>query len=445
MANSRIWNVRVLLFLSFYSQLQCTWSDEGAPTGSTEPDLCPYKERRLPRELYTKLFIVHFTVIASYAHLAHLRNEPRGLLSYLCVLVCPLAGATVIAVQLLSLAVQCIICRDHHQAIVQSIAIVIGRLPRNIAEASSREAIQWPPRLSRILTGRFGRQLVPVLVVLAQCVTSIALFVRRAQHGSVMLYDQRILQLAVLGLSVAVMSVVHIVLEPQYSFHFIHPDRDESPEKLEWLWWVRPTVVSSASEQGTPSVRSSPSDDSEEITCSKCHYPIFDLLHIFVIMCAAFALSSELYPLAPISATSMLHGFDLILMLWTSPCLQAILVACSLGAFLGSLKERGSFAEAISLSFLVWIGLNNAYMLLVLTTTLLLPFLVDFLLKPFYGLWHFWLLFSGEDRNGYLNGTPDCGFGPDWRKIAASEVAPTFCPCPQAWKDEVADWVWWLA
>ena len=49
-------------------------------------EACPYDQRRLPRELYVKLFVVHFTVLGVYAHLLHLRRERGRLLFYIIAL-----------------------------------------------------------------------------------------------------------------------------------------------------------------------------------------------------------------------------------------------------------------------------------------------------------------------------------------------------------------------
>ena len=32
-----------------------------------------------------------------------------------------------------------------------------------------------------------------------------------------------------------------------------------------------------------------------------------------------------------------------------------------------------------------------------------------------------------------------------WDKIETYGLVPEFCPCPKAWKDDAADYVWWLA
>ena len=51
-------------------------------TLSNESELCPWDDRRLRGEISVKLFVVQFTVIGAYAHLMHLRREPRGIFSF---------------------------------------------------------------------------------------------------------------------------------------------------------------------------------------------------------------------------------------------------------------------------------------------------------------------------------------------------------------------------
>ena len=63
---------------------------------SNEVERCPWDERRLPREMYVKLFVVHFTIIGAYAHLLHLLREPRRIFSFVLMLACPIAGVALI-------------------------------------------------------------------------------------------------------------------------------------------------------------------------------------------------------------------------------------------------------------------------------------------------------------------------------------------------------------
>ena len=237
---------------------------------------------------------MNFTVLGSYAHLAHLRHESKGLFHYFCILICPLVGAIVIIVQTLALGIQLMFYRDDRQAFERSVAILVGRLPRDGADRPSAQepsCIQWPPKP----LGKKIRRLVVPITFFARCATSVFLLVRGWEHGSVALYDHRILQLAVLGLDVAVMYVVHIVLEPQHPFSLSDPYDDDLSEKFEWLWWLRPT---SDFKTTTTLVRARTPGE-EMIVHLQNHFLIFDMVHLAIAKCAAHAVSSEIWPYMP--------------------------------------------------------------------------------------------------------------------------------------------------
>ena len=53
------------------------------------PIHCPWDSRRLPREMYVKLFVVHSVAIGAFGQLQHLRRERRGPFIYLLMIMCP--------------------------------------------------------------------------------------------------------------------------------------------------------------------------------------------------------------------------------------------------------------------------------------------------------------------------------------------------------------------
>lgn len=75
------------------------------------PIRCPWDSCHLPREMYVKLFVVHFVVIGAFGHLQHLRRERRGPFIYLLMIICPLAGAALVLVPVVALIAQAIIYR----------------------------------------------------------------------------------------------------------------------------------------------------------------------------------------------------------------------------------------------------------------------------------------------------------------------------------------------
>ena len=202
-----------------------------------EPEPCPYEGRRLPRELYIKFFVVNFVAIGNYGHLNHLRREPRNIASYVLMFISPIAGAALIVVPVVALMLQAIIRRRDWWHLGLSLGVLIGQLPRNneVPGVAPRTVFpKWPPKLSLKLTGR----ILAMLALMAQSVGSIVLVVRRVQHRSDALYDWRILQLAILGLSVSILSIVHLILEPRHP----NPLGEASvlPPTVDWLLCLRP-------------------------------------------------------------------------------------------------------------------------------------------------------------------------------------------------------------
>ena len=154
-------------------------------------DPCPWGERRTHRELYVKLFVVYFTIIGAWAHLMHLRREPRGIASFLLILICPVGGVALLVVPLLALTIQIVVCRGNSNDLKQSVGMLLGRLvPEHEADGAVpvEPVIQWPRPSSRLLG-----QLLVQFALLSQSVTLIWLFARLIQHGSDALYDYQIL------------------------------------------------------------------------------------------------------------------------------------------------------------------------------------------------------------------------------------------------------------
>ena len=212
------------------------------------PELCPLDARRLPREMYVKLFVVHFTVIGSYAHLRYTRGEPHARWPYVLMIGCPLAGTALVTVPAIALCIQAIICSGDRVALRQSANMLLGRRPNDHPEAVGLEprlAVSFPNPSERL------RALFMSVLLLSQCMTSIWLFSRRAYRESDTLYDHRILQLAILGLSVSIMSAIQVLLQP------LHPSRtdyEKLPEKVRWLWFLRPVWNLGSDEPKNPDI-----------------------------------------------------------------------------------------------------------------------------------------------------------------------------------------------
>ena len=74
-------------------------------------ELCPWHERRLPRELYVKFFVVNFIAIGNYANLLHLRRERRGLLPIMLMFTLPIAGSALLVIPLIAISIQVLVCK----------------------------------------------------------------------------------------------------------------------------------------------------------------------------------------------------------------------------------------------------------------------------------------------------------------------------------------------
>ena len=109
-----------------------------------------------------------------------------------------------------------------------------------------------------------------------------------------------------------------------------------------------------------------------------------------------------------------------------------------LGHLLRSSKK--AFVDTLALVALVLMILMLLFVIVVLPA---------WLSKPVESAWQMGILLSRDNNYQQYQTWDSCqensGSGPDWRHIATFGNAPTFCPCPLAWKDETADYVWWLA
>lgn len=213
-----------------------------------QPILCPWDSRRLPREMYVKLFVVHFEVIGAFGHLQHLRREQRGPFIYLLIIMCPLVGAALVLVPLIALIAQAIIYRGDREILKISLAILIGKLPSPEGKIGRDHSVFRHPKLSTRVFWTFILQLVPFI----QSILSLWLFIRRIEHDSAAVYDDRIAQLAILGLSASLMSLIHLSLNPQCPS--ILPSLARGPH-WKWIAVLRPTLNISRTDTDTFNTR----------------------------------------------------------------------------------------------------------------------------------------------------------------------------------------------
>ena len=398
--------------------------------------LCPWDERRLPREMYVKLFVVHFTVIGSYAHLMHLRREPRYFGSYLLMIACPIAGVALLVSPVIILSIQLLVCRGDRNLLKQSAGILIGRVMDPERNAIHAATVHGPPEFSSKLI----RGIVVQLALLAQCIISIWLFARRAHHGSVALYDYRILQLSILGLSTSTMSIVHIFLRPQYPSKQVLNDY---PVEVGWLAALRPLL---SAELGgfwdTPWITEIP------LVC-------IDWIYASIVLLIAQALGLEFEGLwSALLGVSRGYCFDDLR--WNLENKAGLLILILLVMALSSIDERSPklwktlrrILWRLPLGLMIYVGLIiSTCFLLLLTDVCLGPALNGLQLrtllsKPKDYQRYATAIYSPESSSSSLNQT---SISPDWSRIwTYGHVSASF-PCPQAWQDPAADYVWWLA
>ena len=390
------------------------------PTGEVP---CPLEGRRTPRELYVKLCVVHFTVLTAYAHLMHLRREPRAWLTYPLMLISPLGGVMSLAVlPLAALAIQAIRFRFDGAILAQSVGVLFGRIEPHHdsqpAPALPQATSKWPPKLSyKVL-----RRVALLLALLAQCLASVWLFARRVARGSDAQYDYRVLQLAALGICVALASIIQLVFRP------VHPRLQRYPRQLAWLLWVRPMLPV------------------KYVPGSK------NLYLAYIATYWAFA------GLAQFGADFFHWSRNMINWVQLTSRVSRGVMADTAHFFLWTLLPLGLigltsiYARSLLLARLglLMIAGGLVVWVLIVPFTMTLTAIAN---GPFFNSAQLVWLFQKDPHHMHYQQWTNCPEstevirveGPDFDRIEAYGLAPTFCPCPKAWKDESEDYVWWLA
>lgn len=183
--------------------------------------------------MISKLGVIHFTAIASFAHLLSLRGERKIPSKIVIFFLCPYFIWAQYGLALCVLAMGHIVVR--FQGNIESLKKSLQRGPTLLfghidhAPIPSRtEAANSQPQPThdtqrdiakeRSLWKLIGRILV-AMFFLAQCVGSIILYTRRKRHDALAmtLIDQRAMDLAVGGLLVAILTLIHLIWKPEIS------------------------------------------------------------------------------------------------------------------------------------------------------------------------------------------------------------------------------------
>ena len=388
--------------------------------------------------MYVKLVVVHITVLVAYAHLRHLRRESRSPLHYLFVIACPLAFGVILISPMFAILIQAYVYRHQPRKLKESIAFLLGRLPKGDTTTDTEEIISWPPKLSSKLI----RRVVAVTLLLAQSITSLWLFSRRVNHGGVALYDQRIFQLAVLGTCTSAMSIVQLILNPRILDRLSDP-----PCPTRWLYVFRPEFANGL----------------QELVAESDAFNLGDFLRfivewLFTVILLQVGITSGFNSPCLFLMTDVLRVLRLMLeaIVYNIPYIFAFLT-------LVVLQFRKLLIPLVRGYFLAGSGWLRAVKVLAgIAGLLLAPFVLTIislivfsvfgkLFNPIMSGFQLYHLFGKS--NNPLDYDLDfdrlfCwekGRSSEWDQIWKYGHAAPDQPCPKAWKDPQADYVWWLA
>lgn len=208
------------------------------------------------------------------------------------------------------------------------------------------------------------------------------------------MYDHRILQLAVGGVCIAILTTTHILLEPKY------PVKIERGER--WLQFIRPYVLHSRNRR---------------VHNAWCLFMMFWDLHIAAATLFATTFLDLRTGLSLIKNT-LLEGCENFVAMIMSGSIGAAFIGTLLTSIIEHLLRYGTrppILEDTDLSSLV-------IAVLLLSVSISISGLSVYLeyLSLTMGIFH-------------------------TASIGSFSTLPTDKLCPEAWKDPVADWVWWLA
>ena len=398
------------------------------PQADNLPELCPWNERRLPREMYVKFFVVNFVAIGAFAHLMHLRRERRQLATYLFMFGLPFTGSALLIGPLIVILVQIVVCRANSKMVGQSLAILIGRLPAVTGDEhdeGSEGYFSWPPKISR----QTVRGLAVQAAVLSQSVMSIWLFARRVRHGSDALYDHRILQLAILGSSASLMSIIHLLFRPRY------PSDDSMgtfSKRVRWLCILRPIAAPRSRKLRVPDLE------------------LWDPMMVvsFWLFACIASLPTEAIGLR-LQAVELMQAYWSVwqgFIGWHYPLFVCILVI-EMIAFLFFQRDTlqqypGKSIASVALSAPI---LTSLVPLLIFCWFAICGLLTG---PGVIALMQLGSLFSWPlkyvEYAASVNST-ESSYSPDWDRIWTYGHTSSTFRCPTAWKDPAAEYVWWLA
>ena len=394
----------------------------------------PCSDRRTSRDLYIKLFLLHFIIIGAFVHLRRLRGEAKPRLwIYILAVICPLTATLLLILPMLVFMFQALNAWRSEpnisgvkERLRETAAVLFGRIESthssdtlpatSLQDQGKNEKFGAETRsgMNRNQRRRFG--VLFSFALFAQCATSIWLFDRRVALDVDTLFDHRIFELAILGVAVAVSIFIHEFFRPR---PFPSPSvRKQLPTTVGWLDFLDHWRLQNLS---------SNDGDSE----------VFGLL--------AWALTALSLVCLPV--------FELI---HDAPVLQDRSKVLSIAWYcmeMGIKLEAYGFLPVITIFTYYWsrhdtkwpdgsfrLGFVAPAQLMCLFQALCLMTVFGGFFGPSTGLWQLAKLFIPPSRQEpYLNAQFDpknvSETFPDWSRIWTFDHLPDTWPCSKAWKD----------
>ena len=345
------------------------------------PPKCPMDERRMPRELYVKLTIVNITVLSAYGHLLNIRKEGGVIIHTLVAMLCPLGIIWRLLFPTIVLATRALIhyksksSKVAREACLRDFSLLFGRMSDAASGTPQDEYLVWPPKSPL----KVVRRLMLQFILLAQCIASIYLFRRRVIRDADVLYDHRILHLAICGVCTVMLTIIDILF---------HPTVPSPPRASEmWIHFTR-----------TWALRPSPADRSDNILANIVRDSIMSFTVASIVKASHLqsADNNDLFELQSINLF-IIAPLGLILSVTIS--------------ILGSM-DRVTHSSIFHHFPFAYTGIH----------TFTYFFWFNYGLLEYYNI----LLSRSQSIQRYA-------------------LLPTNIPCPAAWKDPQADYLWWLA
>ena len=317
-----------------------------------------------------------------------------------------------------------------------------GHLPQNEIQdergENRRERLFRRPEIKVKLVWTLLMQLVPF----SQSILSIWLYNRRVHRGQATLYDHRILQLAILGLCASLMSIGHLLTNPQCPSEL---PRLDLTWRRRWITLLRPThrnKLHSLMFRG-------------EVYNLQ---PLFTSVTEWVVAGAMYTIFRGIGILATIPIITSFWGSGIFhILIWF---LQNYTHHVLFLSTLTVIQFRDVFLPKLGSSSwrrLAWYPMKVLialafFNILIMLALLHFVILVKCFTGPLQSQTQLLYLFGKPwNFNEYETGIYDPDFStpralrPDWDRIWTYGHTPSHFPCPKAKKDPAADYVWWLA